>query len=230
MQTIRSTRSTLGALAIAIAAALAATGPAQAQSNSGNSGPVSPTAPTTQPSMTPTTPTAPTAQPGATTSRPMSDSKTPMGKSSDSSLAHGDRKFIEMAAAGGLAEVQLGGMAAKNGSTDAVRQFGQRMVDDHSKANDELKQLAAAKGVQLPMEPSSKMQREAKKLQGMSGAKFDHEYMEAMVDDHKEDVKEFRNASQNAKDPDVKAFAGKTLPVLEEHLQMAQQAYKMVKK
>jgi putative membrane protein len=145
------------------------------------------------------------------------------------SLARGDRKFVEEAAQGGLAEVQLGTLAAQKATHPDVKQFAQRMVDDHSKANSELQQLAATKGVTVPTAIDAKTRREQEKLQGLSGDRFDREYMEHMVSDHKQDVKEFRKASESAKDPQIKAFAAKTLPILEEHLKMAQTVETAVK-
>ena len=148
-------------------------------------------------------------------------------KATSASLASGDRKFVEKAAAGGMAEVQLGQMAAQKASADDVRKFGQRMVDDHGKANDQLKQLATSKSVELPAEVDGATKREMDKLSKLEGAAFDREYMNHMVSDHKKDVSEFRSESRKAKDADVKQFATTTLPTLEEHLKLAQAAQKV---
>jgi putative membrane protein len=129
---------------------------------------------------------------------------------------------LTQAAQGGQAEVELGQLAAQKASDEAVKQFGQRMVQDHSKANDELKSLAEAKGVQLPTGLSAKDQALKDKLSKLSGRQFDVQYMQAMVKDHQHDVAEFKKESQSAKDQDVKTFAGKTLPTLEDHLNQAQ--------
>ena len=134
----------------------------------------------------------------------------------------GDQGFVMKAAQGGLAEVELGNLAKQKASSDDVKQFGQRMADDHSKANDELKQVAASKGITLPTDPGPKHKAEMDRLSQLSGAEFDRAYMRHMVKDHKKDVSEFRKESEKGKDPDVKAFASKTLPTLEEHLKMAQ--------
>jgi len=142
------------------------------------------------------------------------------------SVSRTDRKFMEKAAAGGLAEVQLGQMAAQKATADDVRKFGQRMVDDHSKANDQLKQIATSKGVNLPTELDRSTQREMDKLSKLQGADFDREYMKHMVSDHKKDVSEFRSEARKAKDGDIKQFASSTLPTLEEHLTLAQSADK----
>ena len=138
------------------------------------------------------------------------------------SVSSSDRKFMEKAAEGGLAEVQLGKLAAEKASAPEVKQFGQRMVDDHTKANDQLKQVATSKGVNLPTELDRSTQREMDKLSKLSGAEFDREYMKHMVSDHKKDVSEFKTESTRAKDPDVKQFASATLPTLQQHLELAQ--------
>lgn len=135
-----------------------------------------------------------------------------------------DTKFIRNAAAGGQMEVDLGKLAADKGSSDDVKKFGQTMVDDHSKANDELKALASSKGVDLTKAMDAGMKKTdaaKKKLEGKSGADFDKAYMKDMVSDHEKDVKEFEEASNNAEDGDLKAWAGKTLPTLQKHLEMA---------
>ena len=133
-----------------------------------------------------------------------------------------DRNFIMEAAMGGMMEVELGRIAAQQGASDAVKQFGQRMVDDHSKANTELMTLASSKGITLPTELDPKHRAHVTKLSGMSGAEFDREYVKMMVSDHRKDVSEFEKQSTRGTDADLKAFAGKTLPTLQEHLRMAE--------
>jgi putative membrane protein len=135
-----------------------------------------------------------------------------------------DEAWVMKIAKGGIAEVELGKLAAEKASSDAVKQFGQRMVDDHSKANDELKTLAQNKKITLPTEigPDEKALRD--RLTKLSGPAFDQAYMKAMVNDHLKDVSEFRTESRSGKDPDVKAWAARTLPTLEEHLKMARDA------
>ena len=141
-----------------------------------------------------------------------------------------DNDFVMKAAQGGMAEVELGNLAVKQASSSKVKQFGQRMVDDHSKANDELKQVASTKGVTLPTTIGAKHQATVNRLSKMSGAEFDKAYMQDMVKDHQEDVAEFKRESTSGDDPDVKAFAAKTLPTLQEHLKMAQDTMKQVDK
>jgi len=140
---------------------------------------------------------------------------------SAAAVSAADKKFIMNAARGGMAEVKLGQLAVKSASSDAVKQFGQRMVDDHSKANDELKQLAGQKGVTLPTSIGKQNQSAYSHLAKLSGASFDHAYMQHMVKDHEMDVREFEKEASSGKDPDVKAWAEKTVPTLRAHLEMA---------
>jgi putative membrane protein len=140
---------------------------------------------------------------------------------SSSKLDAMDRHFIHKAGQGGLAEVELGKLAAEKGQSDEVKKFGQRMVDDHSKANDQLKQLAESKGVTLPTDLSAKDKATKARLDKLSGEKFDRAYMNDMVQDHTKDVSEFKKESTTAKDSDVKNFASQTLPTLQDHLKEA---------
>ncbi len=133
-------------------------------------------------------------------------------------VSSADKKFMEEAAQGGMAEVKLGELAASKGATPEVKAFGQRMVADHTKANDELKSLAAAKGVTLPTDVNSEQKMMSDKLSKLSGAAFDSSYVKGMVDDHEKDVAEFKKQSTSASDADLKAFATKTLPTLQSHL------------
>jgi putative membrane protein len=162
-----------------------------------------------------------THAPSANAPAMSTDTSAPRG-ASDAKLSHGDKKFMEEAAKGGMAEVQLGQLAAQKAGSEDVKKFGQKMADDHAKANDELKKLASSKGVELPTDLDRSAKREHDKLSKMSGADFDREYMKHMVDDHKKDVKDFQKEAKSAKDPDVKSFASSTLPTLEQHLQLAQ--------
>jgi len=146
-----------------------------------------------------------------------------------SKVSSSDRKFIEKAAQGGMAEVQLGKLATEKASAPEVKQFGQRMVDDHGKANDQLKQLAGQKGVTLPTTMDKSAQKEYDRLSKLSGAEFDREYMKHMVSDHKKDVGDFKKEAGKAKDADLKQFAASTVPTLEEHLNLAKAAEQVAK-
>jgi putative membrane protein len=139
-------------------------------------------------------------------------------------LSSTDRKFMMEAAAGGLAEVAMGRLATEHASSDAVKQYAQHMIDDHTKANDELMQLASTKGVTLPTGPDAKHQAMMTRMQGLSGAAFDREYIKnSGVKDHENMEKLFMKESTGAKDADTKAFAAKTLPTVQEHLRMARE-------
>jgi putative membrane protein len=138
-----------------------------------------------------------------------------------SQLSAADQSFVKKAGAGGIAEVELGKLATEKASSDDVKKFGQRMVDDHSKANDQLKQLASQKGVNLPSDLEAKDKALKDHLSKLSGEQFDRAYMKNMVRDHTKDVAEFRKESKSAKDNDLKNFASQTLPTLEDHLKQA---------
>ncbi|BCS52709.1 DUF4142 domain-containing protein [Geobacter sp. SVR] len=144
-----------------------------------------------------------------------------LGFAAGGDMAAADKKFIKEAASGGMLEVQLGEIAQTKAQSQQVKDFGSKMVTDHGKANDELKQLAQQKQIDLPSRLESKHKSMLDKLQKLSGADFDKQYMKMMVKDHVKDVKDFKDATQKVKDPDLKAWAGKTLPVLEQHLQLA---------
>lgn len=161
------------------------------------------------------------SSPGAMSTTPLTSAK---GK-----LDSADHKFVEKAAAGGMAEVALGRLAQQKATSEQVKQFGARMVADHGKANDELKRIASSKGVQVPTSLDKKHQKVMDKLDKLSAAEFDRQYMKDMVSDHKEDISDFKKQAKSGKDEDLKAFAAKTLPVLEDHLKMAHAAEKAVK-
>ena len=170
---------------------------------------------------------AASAQATSTTSTPSSAQGTKAG--AGTSIPAADKTFVEKAAVGGLAEVEMGKMAQQKGSSDQVKQFGSRMVDDHSKANDELKQVASSKGIALPSDLDAKQKSKMAKLEKLSGAQFDRAYMDDMVADHKEDVSEFQKQAKSGSDADIKGFASKTLPTLQEHLTLAESTDKAVK-
>jgi putative membrane protein len=146
-----------------------------------------------------------------------------------SKMPSGDKKFVMEALKGGMAEVEFGKLASEKASNDAVKQFGKRMVDDHGKAGDELKKLAQDKGITPPSELDGKHRKLHDRLAKMSGAEFDRAYVNEMVKDHKKDVKEFQREADKAKDPDVKSFAAKTLPTLQDHLKQIESLHDQMK-
>jgi putative membrane protein len=132
-----------------------------------------------------------------------------------------DKDFAVEAASGGLMEVELGKLAATNASSADVKKFGQQMVTDHSKANDELKSLATAKNITLPTTPGEKHQKHIDDLKSLKGADFDKAYISMMVDDHEEDVSKFEKEGNDGNDAELKAFAAGKVPTLKHHLEMA---------
>jgi putative membrane protein len=137
-------------------------------------------------------------------------------------LTSSDFKFVTDAKRGGMEEVQLGELAKQKATSPAVREFGERMVTDHQKANDQLKQIVQRKGALVPTSLSHHETSRLDRLQKLSGADFDKAYISDMVRDHKTDVKEFETATKSLSDPELRAFAEKTLPTLQEHLRLAQ--------
>ena len=138
----------------------------------------------------------------------------------DTVVTGGDLAFLNDAAPGGMVEVELGRLAVKQASSKEVKQFAERMIADHSKAGEELKQLAQQKKVMLSPELLPAHKETMAKLSKLNGAEFDREYVKAMVADHEKDVTAFESVAKGAVDADVKAYAVKTLPTLKEHLQM----------
>jgi putative membrane protein len=125
-------------------------------------------------------------------------------------------------AKGGIAEVELGKLAMEKAASAEVKQFAQRMVDDHGKANDELKTIAQSKNITLPTSVDPDQRALHDRLSKLSGQAFDRAYMQAMVADHRKGVSAFRTEAMSGKDPEFKAFASKTLPTLEDHMKMAE--------
>lgn len=150
--------------------------------------------------------------------------KDPLAKAKGPAIAEEDRQFANRAAAGGIAEVELGKLAKVIAVNRDVKKYAERMVADHGKANDELKAIAATKGIPLPTAPSRVTQGELDKLQKQTGAAFDLAYMEHMVKDHKKDIAEFEKQAKSGKDADLKKWAAEKLPTLQEHLKLAEAA------
>jgi len=138
-------------------------------------------------------------------------------------ISSADQTFAAKAATGGQAEVVLGRIATEKASSQQVRQFGQQMVTDHSQANQELQAIAKQKNLTLPTKPDSATAATQQRLQASSGSAFDSAYARDMVQDHQQDVADFQKEATSGQDPELKAFAQKYLPILQHHLQMAQQ-------
>jgi putative membrane protein len=145
-------------------------------------------------------------------------SSAPAGK-----LSHKDSAFLKQAAENGHAEVENSKLALQKSGNAEVKSFAQQMVDDHTKAGQELAALAAAKGVDLPKDPSVMQKGKMKMLSARDGTSFDRHYAESVgVEAHRDTVKLFEKASREADNADIKAFATKTLPTLQHHLQAAE--------
>ena len=134
-----------------------------------------------------------------------------------------DEEFAKKAAQGSMAEVKFGQLAEEKAQSEEVKKFGKRMVEDHTKANDNLKEAAMKDNIQLPADLDPKDEAEYEKLSKLSGAEFDKSYARMMLKDHEHDVAEFRHESMNGRKPDIKQFAAETLPTLESHLKQARQ-------
>ncbi len=163
--------------------------------------------------------TNPPSNKGTANREPIVKTEPPSDKG-DMVVTGGDLAFMNDAAPGNMAEVELGHLAEKQAASNDVKQFAQKMIEDHSKTGEELKQLAMQKKVTLPPDVLPKHKEIMDKLSKLSGADFDREYVKAMVEAHEKDVAAFENAAKTAADADVKAFAAKTLPTLKMHLEM----------
>ena len=158
---------------------------------------------------------------GTTTDQPkMSGSATDtMHNMAADSSKKDDKDFVLEAASGGMMEVELGSISQTNAASSKVKMFGKMMVNDHSKANAELKSIASKNNIALPTIPQEKHKMHIDDLKSKKGADFDKAYVDMMVDDHKEDISKFEDEANNGKNAEVKAFASKTLPVLKKHLE-----------
>jgi putative membrane protein len=134
-----------------------------------------------------------------------------------------DKAFVHDALEGGMAEVQLGQLALQKSSNDDVKQFAQKMIDDHTKLGDEMKQVAVQMKLKVPDSPSKKDKSAIAKLQALNGDDFDKAYIKDMVKDHQQDLKDFKQEAQNTQSPDLKKVVNQGGQVIEEHLQMIQQ-------
>jgi putative membrane protein len=147
---------------------------------------------------------------------------TTRGDARAQSMSRADSKFIQSVLEDNLAEVQLGKLAQEKGGDPQVRQLGERMVADHGGAAKELQQLATDRGVSVNEDLSRSHLRMRDRMAKLQPTAFDREYVREMVKGHKQDVAEFKRMSEKAQDPALKAWVVKTLPTLEDHLQMVE--------
>jgi len=139
-----------------------------------------------------------------------------------------DSEFMTKAASGGMLEVKLGQEIVKRATTPEAKQFAQQMVTDHTKANNELKALAAKKNITLPTTLGEEQQKVYDDVTGEKGPALDQHYVKAMIADHEEDIKEFQEAVTKASDSQIKGFAIQQVPILQMHLQMVQKIQPVV--
>jgi putative membrane protein len=173
-----------------------------------------------QPSM-PQSPTSPASPNAGNTGSGSYPSTAP------TSQDFAEKAFITKALEGGAAEVQLGQLAQEKSQSNDVKQFGQKMVADHSQMADKwLKPVAQKLGLSAPKGPSKKDKKEIAKLQGLSGDDFDREYITMMVKDHQQDLKDFNDEAQAAQDPNVKQIAQQGSNIISQHLQLIEQIAK----
>ena len=148
---------------------------------------------------------------------------------SDKTVSGMDSQFAGKAAIGGMAEVKLGQLAQRNASSGDVKAFGQKMIADHTKAAEKLKDVASKDNISLPTNLDAKENATYDRLSKLQGSDFDRAYMQDMVKDHKMDVAEFHKEANSGRNPDLKNFASETLPTLQEHLRLAETTYAKVK-
>jgi putative membrane protein len=133
-----------------------------------------------------------------------------------------DKNFVKKAASSGIAEVQMGKLAAQKSTNPAVQEFGRWMQTDHTMANALLMQAAQSANVPAPTTPTQEDLTKMKDLQTMSGARFDAQYIRGQVSDHKTDINLFKREAADGRDTRIKSFAKASLPMLQAHLQEAQ--------
>ncbi|HEU4519550.1 MAG TPA: DUF4142 domain-containing protein [Microvirga sp.] len=137
-------------------------------------------------------------------------------------LAEADQTFVEKAAQDSIAEIDLGELAKERAESEEVKQFAQRMIDDHGKANEQLEEIAKSKGAVIPTEAGEEHSKLRAELGELEGEAFDQKYMAAMAEDHQKAVDLFQKQAEEGQDPELKSFAEQTLPIIKEHLTMAQ--------
>jgi putative membrane protein len=137
-----------------------------------------------------------------------------------------DKMFVRKAMQGGMAQVQLGQLTLQKTDNDQVKQFAQRMIDDHTRMNDQMKPVAQQLGVDVPAQISKKDRATMAKLQALSGAAYDQAYIKDMVKDHKQDLSDFQMEASSGQDQTVKDAASQGSKVIAQHLQLAQQMAK----
>jgi len=183
---------------------------------------------TTSTTATDTSATSTTATTTSDTSAMGASGATGMTGASGATLNDKDKDFVTTAGKGGKAEVELAQDALAHAQNADVKSFAQKLVDDHTKANDELSQYATAHGVTIPSEMEGKAKEAKERLMKLTGKNFDQAFVKQMVEDHQSTIKAFEDESKNGTDADLKSWVDKTLPTLRDHLKMAQDLEKKV--
>ena len=129
-----------------------------------------------------------------------------------------DKRFAKDAALGGMTEVELGKLATQKASRDDIKQFGQKIVDDHTKANDQLKEVASKENIPIPDALDSKHKARIDKLSRLSGENFDKAFVKDQLKDHQAEIRDFNAEAQSGTDANVKTYAANVLPTLQQHL------------
>lgn len=137
-------------------------------------------------------------------------------------LTEQDRTFAMNAAAGNMLETRLGDLAVQQGQSQAVTDFGQRMIQDHGAANKQLVGILEAYQVTPPADLPQEHQAKVDELSGLQGQEFDQAYAVMMVEEHQKDIEAYQQQIEQGQNPELQAYAQQTLPILQEHLQMAQ--------
>jgi putative membrane protein len=171
----------------------------------------------------PTQQTAPGAQPGTQPGASPMDQATTNNQDPNGPAAMMDKAFVRQALQGGMAEVQLGQLALQKSSNPDVKQFAQKMVDDHTKLGDAMKQVAQQMSVKPPDSLSGKDKSTMAKLNALNGDEFDKAYIKDMVKDHKQDEKEFKQEASNTSNPALKDIVSQGGQMIGQHLQMIEQ-------
>jgi putative membrane protein len=146
------------------------------------------------------------------------------GTASAAQLSQQDQDFVKQAAQGGLEEIQSGQMAEQKGASQAIKQLGQTLVTDHTMMNEQLKQIAQQQGFTLPQSLSQDDRQEMQQLRNASGQQFDRQFADEQVEDHQKMIQVLQKEAQTTQDPALREFAQSGIPVMQKHLQMAQQA------
>lgn len=176
------------------------------------------------------TPSTPPTLPGQTTPGQGPGLNGPMGQASDTMSGKiDDKRFAKDAAVSVMINTELGKLAAQKASRDDIKQFGQKVVDEHTRANDQLKQVASKENIAIPDALDAKHQSQVDKLSKLSGEEFDKAYVKDQLKDLQAEVRDLNAEAQNGGDPNVKAFASSALPTVQQHVELAKNLNKSEK-